>query len=78
MIGNTYHEKCNIIQFLGDIEKIYSPFDVSFFKEKYPVSDTGLKNLTKDIQSASIMNGYHMVRNGYQIAPSIGCKRFFL
>ena len=77
MIGYTYHEMRNIIQFVGDIDKKYSPFDVSFCNEKYPVSDTGLKNLIKDIQNASIMNGYHMVRNGYQIVPSKCYKQIF-
>ena len=66
-IGNIYKEKCNILQFVGDINKKYSPFEVSFCNEKFPVSDIGIKQLTKDLQNASIINGYNLVRNGHRI-----------
>jgi hypothetical protein len=74
-IGNIFNEKCNILQFVGDINKKYSPFEVSFCNEKYPVSDIGIKQLTKDLQNASIINGYNLVRNGHRTIYSTGCKQ---
>lgn len=32
-LGNIYNEKYNILQFVGDINKKYSPFEVSFCNE---------------------------------------------
>ena len=75
LIGNKYHEKLYILQFLGDMDKKYSHFYFYLCKGKYPVPDTGLKKLSKDLQNASIMNEYHMIRNGYQIVPSKGFKQ---
>ena len=77
-IGNIYNHKCNIIQFFGDINKKYSPFEVSFCNEKYPVSGIGIKQLTKDLQNSSIINGYNLVRNGLRTISSNGCKNKLL
>ena len=60
LVVNEYHEIFNVLQFVGIKEPKIDHIHVSYCKKI--VSDSGLKQLTTDLQKSLIMNGFYLMR----------------